>query len=200
VVTSLDTSLPDPNSESGNVNWRILLGQTLPYVDIFVPSIEEALFMLRRADYDRWGDDWINEVDRAYLDSLANELLGMGAKIVGFKLSDRGLYLCVAKNLNESALRWLSIDLDLWEGAQVWHPAFRVSVIGTTGAGDSAYAGFLSALIKGLNPQNSVQMACAVGAFNVEASDALGGIRHWDEIAARIQHGWQTLDFKLAGF
>ena len=51
VTTSLDMSLPDIHSEAGRVNWEGLLADTLPYVDVFSPSIEEALFMF---DYDEY--------------------------------------------------------------------------------------------------------------------------------------------------
>ena len=47
-TTSLDMSLPDPQSESGQAAWGKILDNTLPYVDIFLPSIEEALFMMQR--------------------------------------------------------------------------------------------------------------------------------------------------------
>ncbi len=52
VTTSLDMTLPDPSSPGGQVDWAAILGRVLPYVDIFLPSIEELLFMLRRQTYD----------------------------------------------------------------------------------------------------------------------------------------------------
>ena len=52
LFTSLDMALPDPASEAGQVDWRALLQTVLPFVDAFLPSIEETLFMLDRARYD----------------------------------------------------------------------------------------------------------------------------------------------------
>jgi sugar/nucleoside kinase (ribokinase family) len=52
-TTSLDMVFPDPTAPGGQADWRSILAQTLPYVDIFVPSIEEMLFMLRRATYEQ---------------------------------------------------------------------------------------------------------------------------------------------------
>src|SRR6476646_2734866 len=46
LFTSLDMALPDPASEAGQVDWRTLLQRVLPFVDTFLPSIEETLFML----------------------------------------------------------------------------------------------------------------------------------------------------------
>jgi sugar/nucleoside kinase (ribokinase family) len=48
VSTSLDLSMPDASGPSGQANWRRILAHTLPYVDLFVPSVQELLFMLRR--------------------------------------------------------------------------------------------------------------------------------------------------------
>src|SRR5207247_5555181 len=44
VVTSMDTALPDPQGVSGRSDWNTIWRRALPYVDIFMPSIEEILF------------------------------------------------------------------------------------------------------------------------------------------------------------
>ena len=31
---------------AGQVDWRLVLGRVLPYVDVFTPSLEELLYML----------------------------------------------------------------------------------------------------------------------------------------------------------
>ncbi len=48
VTTSLDMSLPDPESPSGRVDWDAVLRRVLPNVDLFLPSIEEVLYFLER--------------------------------------------------------------------------------------------------------------------------------------------------------
>jgi sugar/nucleoside kinase (ribokinase family) len=48
LTTSLDYTLPDPSSPAGRVDWPAILDNTLPLVDLFVPSIEELLFLLNR--------------------------------------------------------------------------------------------------------------------------------------------------------
>ncbi len=52
VTTSLDMTLPDSAAEAGQADWAAILSAALPDVDIFLPSIEEILFMLRRSTYD----------------------------------------------------------------------------------------------------------------------------------------------------
>ncbi len=197
-ITSLDMTLPDPAGASGKVDWRRLLARTLPYVDIFVPSIEEILFMLRRGDYDTWRGDLLKHVSRAYLDQLADELLDMGVSaVVGFKLGEYGIYVRAGSAARFDRLRQLPIQISQWSERCVWHPAFEVDVVGTTGAGDSAYAGFLTAMLKGLSIDDAARWACAVGACNVEAADATSSIRTWAATQQRMESGWRTLPHVL---
>jgi sugar/nucleoside kinase (ribokinase family) len=196
VVTSLDMTLPDAQGAGGRVDWRALLQKTLPHVDIFLPSIEEILFMLRRDDFDRWEGRVLSHLSRSYLESLADGLLNMGVSITGFKLGEMGFYLHTADIVK---LPRLPIKPDEWANARIWHPAYEVQVAGTTGAGDSAYAGFLASLLHGMTPQQAAQMACAVGACNVEAIDATSGVRTWTETESRLNTDLRTKALSLPG-
>lgn len=190
VITSLDLALPDAAMPSGRAPWSQILRAALRHVDVFVPSIEEILFMLRRDDYDRWRGDVAAHLTRPYLRALAGELLHMGAAIAGFKLGDRGLFLRAC--FDRKRLARMSLDVSAWAGAEVYHPAFDVKVAGTTGAGDSAYAGLLAALLRGYGPEDAARWACAVGACNVEYPDSNSGVRPWSEVQARLDAGWPT--------
>lgn len=191
VLTSLDMCHPDAGGPSGQVNWRRILQRVLPYVDIFLPSIEEIVFMVRRADYDRWQGDVLHHLTHNYMRDLAGELLSMGVTMTGFKLGEYGFYL---KTAGESAAftRFAALPFKTaeWQNLDLWHPAFAVKVVGTIGAGDCAYGGFLAALLRGLKPQVALRFACAVGASNVEAADATSGVRSWGDTLARIEEGW----------
>lgn len=197
-VTSLDMSLPDAASPAGKAPWERIIASVLPYVDIFVPSIDEIMFMLRRRDYDRWSGRCAAHVTAQQLDCLSAELLDMGAAIVGFKLSEYGIYLRAGKRVKELVEVGL-IDLDGWFEGVTYHPAFQVNVVGTTGAGDSAYAGILFGLSRGLSRDRTAQLACAVGACNVEAADATSGIQPFDAVMQRIGSGWALRQERIAG-
>lgn len=199
-VTSLDMVMPDPQALSGQVNWPLILDRTLPYVDIFIPSIDEILFMLRRADWEAWKGDTLAHLNRSYLAELADELLGRGVAISGFKLGEMGMYVKTANGERLDRIKRVQLDSDAWGNIEQWQPAYQVRVAGTTGAGDSAYAGFLAALLRGCGPEAAVSWACAVGACNVEAVDSTSGIRTWDETAQRLAGGWPYRPERLSGF
>jgi sugar/nucleoside kinase (ribokinase family) len=201
VVTSMDTAMPDPLNASGQVNWRAILTNTLPYVDVFVPSVEEIVFMLRRDAYDAVNGDVLPTLDRATLESLTGELLEMGCAVAGLKLSSYGMYLrATADSDRLQPLAQLGLDLSEWADAAVYQPAFKIPVVGTTGAGDAAYGGLLAALLRGLPPARVATVANAVAALNVTQSDATSGLLPWNETLAKIDAGWPTLDQTIPGF
>ncbi|HLY28422.1 MAG TPA: PfkB family carbohydrate kinase, partial [Aggregatilineales bacterium] len=149
ITTSMDMAMPDPNGPSGGANWPAILNKILPEVDVFLPSIEEILFMIRRPDYNAWQGDILGHLSAEYLFDLAGELIQMGTALAGFKLGELGLYLRGASAERIQRLKTLALDAGAWANMAYWQPAFQVEVAGTTGAGDAAYAGFLCALLNG---------------------------------------------------
>jgi sugar/nucleoside kinase (ribokinase family) len=208
VTTSLDMALPDPSSTAGRADWVAILKAALPDVDVFLPSIEEILYMLRRETYDELyraanGPNFLPLVTPQLLSDMSHNLLEMGAKVVALKLGDRGLYLRTAGLSSMEALgRARPSDPAAWADKELWAPCFRVDVVGTAGSGDATIAGFLSALLRDMSPEAAVTAAVAVGACNVEAADTLSGVRPWDETMRRVASGWarHKLDLEAPGW
>jgi len=174
---------------------------------VFLPSLDEMLFMLRRPTYDRllveYGGNLLAAAAPDLLADLTGEMLDLGAKIAGLKLGHRGFYLRTAGRVALAAAgRAAPTDPHAWADRQFWAPCFQVKVVGTTGAGDSTIAGFLAGLLAGLSPEATLTAASAVGACNVEAADALGGIRPWEETLGRVAAGWprHTLEVDAPGW
>lgn len=206
VTTSLDMAFSDPSSEAGRADWETILRVTLPYVDIFLPSVEEILFMLRRSTYEALsrsaqGTDILPLITPPLLSDLSDQLLSMGARIVGLKMGDRGFYLRTSDYTALAGLgRGRPSDLTVWVDREIWAPCFQVDVVGTTGAGDATIAGFLSAFLRDMTPAQAVTAAVAVGACNVEAADALGGIRSWEDTWRRVDEGWPRRPLDLSAY
>ncbi len=197
VTTSLDMTVPDPSSEAGRADWRKILKATMPYVDVFLPSIEEMLFMVRREAYDELSrqagadEAVLTFITPKILSDLSQELLDWGGKIIGLKLGHRGFYVRTAGQTVLADLgRARPADLATWADQEMWIPCFKVDVVGTAGSGDSTIAGFLTALLRDMGPMEAVTAAVAVGAGNVEAADTLSGVRTWEDTVERIAGGW----------
>jgi sugar/nucleoside kinase (ribokinase family) len=194
VTTSLDLTFPDPASPAGQADWPSILASVLPFVDVFMPSLEEIMFILRRGQYDDFiRNGGVQAATVELISGVGRQLIDLGVKIVGIKLGDRGLYLRTAGLAALKSLgRARPADPAAWANRELMAPCFRVDVAGTTGAGDATIAGFLAALLRGLAPEEAATMAVAVGACSVEAPDALSGIRTWEETRERIKSGWQA--------
>ncbi len=203
LTTSLDLSMPDPNSAAGRANWHAILRATLPYVDVFLPSAEEILFMLRRQAFDRFAamsehSRPLDSIEPSLIAELGQELLDMGAKIVALKIGERGLYLRTASTMALTQLgRCQVADVAAWSDRELWSPCFATCVVGTTGSGDATIAGFLLGLLRAMTPEAALSAACAVGACSVEAVDALSGVRSWSETEARLTAGWARVPIAL---
>lgn len=174
MVTSLDLCWPDGAAQQQD--WQAILKRVLPKVDLFLPSIEETVFLLDRRSIT------LGDVTRPILHDLAGRLIDYGAKVVVLKLGERGLYLRTARQTPLG---------DAWSNVELYQPCFEVTVVGTTGAGDCTIAGFLAAVLKGLGPEAAMTAATAAGASNVEAADATSGVPTWDQLQARINAGWK---------
>lgn len=176
VTTSLDMCMPDPQAASGQIDWRNWLANVLPCTDLFLPSIEETAFMLRRR-VDECG------TEASWCD-IADELLSLGAAVVVLKLGEDGLFLKTAGDLKRHRLG------AEWVGTTVRQHCFPANVAGTTGAGDCTIAGFLAAYIDHLSPSECLRTAAAVGACSVEQADATSGVPSMDAVKKRLAADW----------
>jgi sugar/nucleoside kinase (ribokinase family) len=189
LLTSLDVVRPDSDSEAGLVDWDAWCARVFPHVDIFIPNLDEALFFFdrSRAEADS------THADEGLLHTLAGRILDLGVAVVAIKLGAAGLYL----RTTPDPARLPSLGV-AWVGRELRVPAFRVPVVGTTGAGDCTIAGFLAGLLRGLPPEQVMLSAAAVGAFNVESARNAEDIPPWEIVQARIAAGWDQISLEIA--
>lgn len=147
VLIALDTAgIPRRN--------RRLAKAFLPYVDFFIPSLNEARSLT--------GYTSKRDILKFFRDSGA-------PNVVGLKLGKKGCL--VADRSNE-----------------YYVPGFRVKrVVDSTGAGDSFYAGFLAAWLRGLDTYHSAEFGNMVAACCVSAIGASTGVRSFAETQQLIK-------------
>ncbi len=194
IVTSLDMAMPDPESPAGKLDWRKFFKNVLPMVDIFIPSIDELLYMLNPEKFYKISENK-ERTDVLLLDQLARQLIDYGTNVVAIKLGDQGLYLRT-HHTEKSNLSSIINPKD-WNYRQLLSPCFATEVKGTTGTGDATIAGFLAQLLEGGEPEKAITLATAVGACCVEAIDATGGIRPLPEVIKRVTSGWERLTLSI---
>jgi sugar/nucleoside kinase (ribokinase family) len=126
----------------------------LPYVDFFIPSLNEARCLT--------GYKSARDIIKFFRDCGA-------PNVVGLKLGKKGCLIA-----------------DRYEEYRV--PGFPVErVVDATGAGDSFFAGFLAAWLRGLDTYHAAEFANMVGACCVSAIGASTGIRSFEETQQLIR-------------
>ena len=197
-ATSLDLAAVDASTEAGRADWKGILERTLPFVDIFVPSVEELMFMLDKIKYEELkkksaDSDFTGMIDiEQDVEPLGRLCLDMGAKIVLIKCGAPGMYYVTA---DEGSLGSIGERLEINAGEWASKSGFKKSfvperVLSGTGAGDTCVAAFLTGMLNGYGPEKCVMYAAATGACCVCAYDALSGLKSFEEIDLMIEDGW----------
>jgi len=189
ITVAVDTSQPDPTSEAGQVNWRNVLQAALPSIDVFMPSLEELLFMLHKPvfeelDAKRNGGNMMDYIDFEMIPRLADELLGMGARIVLIKIGKKGLYLRTGSREVLSGMgRALPENWECWADRELIHlPYYTDSIRSTTGAGDNAIAGFLAALLRSDEPEHALSIASMNALRCIESYETTADVLPIDQL------------------
>jgi sugar/nucleoside kinase (ribokinase family) len=205
-TTSCDMTLPDPTSPSGKVPWRKILTKILPFIDIFVPSVEETLYMLNPERFVQMKKEYNNAELIDYLTAedysdLAGQLLAMGCKVTTLKSGHRGFYVRTASKDSFDSMGFAKpADFDNWSYRELWAPAYQVEKFGSaTGSGDSSIAGFLTAFLKGLTIEEALKYATCLGYQNVSVLDAVSGIKNWEITTSMINDSMPMIDINIDG-
>ena len=198
-ITSLDTAAVDESSDAGRADWEKILMRTLPYVDFFMPSIEEICFMLDREKYHELqkrsaGRDVtavISPKDDAA--PIAERLLNMGCKMVMLKCGVSGFYYMTADRKAFAELKRISgLNFADFDGRSGFEKSFVPdAVVSGTGAGDVTIAAFLAAVMKGFAFDDCIKLASGAGACCVSSFNALDGLMTLEELRKKIDRGWQ---------
>jgi len=186
MTVSLDMALPGTGTAAYSADWIRILTKTLPYVDVFMPSLEEIVMMVAKAQYEAMvstGDKQCETMPVTSIQELVESLLALGCGMVVLKLGASGLYMRSSRRLLESD----------WQDRELWAPCFRTQVAGTTGAGDCTIAGFLKGFLLQLEPELAMTGAVVVGAHSVEQPDATSGVQPWETVQAAIHSGRERL-------
>ena len=202
VATSLDLAAVDADSEAGRADWDSILKKVLPYIDFFVPSVEELCYMLDKERFYEWQERAADRDVTELLDidkdirPLADQCMSYGARILLIKCGVLGLYYrSASKEVLQDIGRKAELDIDCLADKEGFEASFVPEVVlSGTGAGDTSIAAFLTAILEGYSLEEAVRLAAATGASCVEAYDALSGLRSFDELKQKIAAGWRKRD------
>lgn len=186
LATSIDMALPDPKSEAGMMDWQPWMSNVLPYVDFFMPSIEELLLFTNRQKWQEFQSGSTDYVDLVPVDlyrELSDDLLAFGCPVIILKAGHRGIYMRTGSFEQVGRIKlFQKEDLDNWCNRELWGPGYRIEKIqSATGAGDSAVAGILAAVLDGTTCEEALRMGNCLGYQNLLALDTTSGIGSYEE-------------------
>lgn len=194
-ITSLDLSLPDPESESGKVDWLKLMKGVLPHTDVFVPSLEEVLQILMPAKYQEIslaaGDsDIIDLVPMELIREVGMRIIGYGVKILLIKMAHRGAYLVTGDVSSINTGSGFDLNEESWNYCELLCNAYPVDQSrfkNASGAGDTATAAFLSSLLSNELPETALKYASLAGRNNLYCNDAYVDLASWEDMTEEMQ-------------
>ena len=203
VVTSLDFSLPDPESESGKINWLQVLHNTLPFVDIFVPSLEELFFLVEPKKYARiqsmnYDVDFESRVSLSSIRELADKVIGLGVGILLIKMGKRGIYLKTGDVSSVNTKLGNTLTLNYWNNREILCDAYSTEasrIINASGAGDTAIAAFLTAILKAENPEEAIKYAAIAGRDSLYYENIFESMSSWETITHEMNVESNELTF-----
>ena len=195
VTTSLDLSFPDPNGPAGKLNWPGLLSRLLPHVDLFMPSVEELMFIMSPARFKKLtrqckGGDLLENLDISLVMKLAGQCLAKGTKVMVIKCGRLGIYARTAtsEQITQMGRAAPLKNAKAWASREIFEPSFLVKKIASAaGAGDCAVAGFITGMLRGVSLADALRYSTALGAQNVRVIDTVSGTKSWRQTTAQIR-------------
>ena len=200
LITSLDVTAVDPESETADIDWNKRLSEVLPYVDFFMPSIEELCFMLDREKYyemqKRGSDDVCLYLSLSEdVIPMAEKVLNLGCKGVLIKCGAAGLFLMTA---DSSRMEELSekISVEEWADKKIFQNSYVPDrILSGTGAGDTSIAAFIYGMCNEMSPEDTLKIAAGTGASCITEYDTLSGLLSIEALKNKIQNGWKEQNF-----
>lgn len=157
-TSSLDLATVDPRSPDAGA-WPDRLARLLPHVDVVSPSADDLV-----------STGWLEpRPGPAAVADAARRLVRAGAGVAFVTDGERGAHLATADAARLArggrVLARLGAE---WADVETAVPAERVArVVGTNGAGDTATAGLIDALLSGYTPRDAGRAAVALAARRV---------------------------------
>jgi sugar/nucleoside kinase (ribokinase family) len=195
VTTSLDFSLLDPESESGRINWLEIFQRTLPFTDIFVPSLQEVLQIMmpgKCAGMQAPPDNIsaFNETTVNLIREIGGRIIGCGVKILLIKAGTSGAFLLTGDTSSIGDKLGLNLRREDWNYQAIWcgaYPVDRSKVLNASGAGDTAAAAFLSAILDGESPELALKYAAVAGRNKLYCHSPYHDLSNWETMTEEIK-------------
>src|SRR5699024_8027708 len=118
-------------------------------------------------------------------------LIERGVKIALIKAGHRGAYLWTGDVTPINKKPEINLDIEDWSFRELWcnsYPVDYAKVKNASGAGDTAAAAFLSAILDGESPESALKYAAFAGRNNLYCFDIYNEMDGWTEMKQGIRN------------
>ncbi len=201
VVTSMDFSLPDGQSESGKQDWFQIMKQVMPFIDIFVPSVEEVLRIMMPDEYDKilssaGNSEIIDLIPISIIREIGKRIIESGVKILLIKAGHRGTYLITGNICLLNRENKLGLSEKEWNNRELWCNPYQIDpdkLVNALGAGDTAVAAFLAAILSGKEAEAALKYAAIAGRNNLYCNDIYEELNDWESMDKEMESEFMEL-------
>ncbi len=136
------------------------------------------------------GEDFTDIVPVELVREVGKVIISLGVKILLIKMGHRGAYLVTGNvsSLNKEA--GVVLDKERWNNREILCNAYRVDSsrpVNATGAGDTAVAAFLTAVLNGVTPEMAIRYAAMAGRESLYCESIFEEIDNWEQLTEKIR-------------
>ena len=134
--------------------------------------------------------DIIDQVFLNKIREIGKQIVGSGVKILLIKAGHYGAYLLTGdvSSINEKA--GLKLKPGSWNNREIWCTAYKadpLKIKNSSGAGDTAAAAFLSAILDSEEPESALRYTTLAGRNNLYCKNIYEDLSNWEEMTEEIK-------------
>ena len=106
------------------------------------------------------------------------------------KAGHRGAYLLTGDISSINEKTGLNLKKEKWNHCEIWCNAYKadpLKIKNSSGAGDTAAAAFLSAILESENPESAIKYAAMAGRNNLYCKNIYEDLSNWQEMTEEIK-------------
>jgi len=135
--------------------------------------------------------EFVDKIPLDLIRKLGHRIIEKGVKILLIKMGHRGAYLLTGDVSSMNEKLGTSLQEETWNNREILCNAYKVDqskVMHATGAGDTAVAAFLSAILNGETPDAAIKLASIAGRESLYCETIFTDIGSWEQLIEKINN------------
>jgi sugar/nucleoside kinase (ribokinase family) len=125
-----------------------------------------------------------------FIKEAGKRIIDCGVKILLIKAGARGAYLLTGDVSSINRLPGFNLPGEIWNFKELWCNAYHADesrILNSSGAGDTAVAAFLTSILNGESPEDSLKYSAIAGRNNLYCHDLYDDLSDWQKMTEEIR-------------